>query len=141
MKVTKREKIWVQERIQKNQKRNIENYLGIHIIAEFWYAKIIDDEKRIKKILVEAVKRSKSIPLEIAIHKFHPQGITGVIILAESHIALHAWPEYNYLAVDIFTCGKETTPFKALEYLKKEFKPKEVEVKVVKRGKINHKNI
>jgi len=56
--------------------------------------------------------------------------------LAESHIALHLWPEMNYLAVDIFTCGKDSDPFKALEYLKKEFQPKRVEIKKIKRGKI-----
>jgi len=115
-------------------KSNKEKYAGIHLIAEFWYGKIIEDPKRIKKILVEAVKRAKNIPLEVTIHKFSPQGITGVVLLAESHIALHSWSEFNYLAIDIFTCGERAMPYKAIDYLKKIFKPKKVEIKEIKRG-------
>jgi S-adenosylmethionine decarboxylase len=59
-----------------------------------------------------------------------------VILLAESHIALHYWPENEYLAVDIFTCGSKTNPQKGLEYLKKVFQPKKVETKKINRGRI-----
>jgi len=119
---------WV---ITKNQTK----YSGIHLIAEFWYGKVIEDPKRIKKILIKAVKEANNTPLKIAIHKFQPQGITGIVLLAESHIALHTWPENNYVAIDIYTCGDKGTPEKALEYLKKEFQPKKVEIKKIKRGK------
>lgn len=109
--------------------------MGNHLIAEFWHGKIIDDEKKLKKILFEAIKRSNNTPLKFAFHKFNPQGITGVVLLAESHIALHGWPEFNYLAIDIFTCGDKTKPYKALKYLRKVFKPKKVEIQKIKRGK------
>ena len=127
---TKRSIQWVQE---KNQKK----YAGVHLIAEFWHGKIIDDSREIEKILIEAVKRSKNTPLKLAIHKFSPQGITGVILLAESHIAIHTWPEINYVAIDIFTCGERAIPQKALEYFKRKFKPKKVDVKEIKRGLAN----
>ncbi|MDP1538848.1 MAG: adenosylmethionine decarboxylase [bacterium] len=115
---------------------NKQKYAGIHLIAEFWNGKIIEDPKEIKKILAEAVKKAKSAPLEIAIHKFSPQGLTGVVLLEESHIAIHTWPEINYVAIDIFTCGEKAMPRRALEYLKKTFKPKKIEIKELKRGKL-----
>ena len=128
VKKTKRSIQWVNAKKQK--------YVGLHIIAEFWGSKTIEDSKKIEKILVRAAKEGGNTPLKIAINKFSPQGITGVVLLAESHIALHAWPEYSYLAIDIFTCGEKTFPEKSLEYLKKEFKPKKVEVKRIQRGVI-----
>lgn len=115
--------------------KNKNKYLGSHLIAEFWHGKIIDDEKKLKKILFETIKRSNNTPLKFAFHKFNPQGITGVVLLAESHLALHCWPEFNYLAIDIFTCGDKTKPYKALKYLRKVFKPKKVEIQKIKRGK------
>jgi len=118
-------------------KKNKQNkkYLGYHLIAEFWYGKNIEDEKKLKKLLLEAVKKSNNTALKIILHKFNPRGITGVVLLAESHIALHSWPEFNYLAIDIFTCGNKAKPEKALRYLREKFKPKRVEIKKIKRGK------
>ena len=109
-------------------------YLGKHLIAEFWDGKIIEDEKKLKEILLEAVKKAQNTPLEVVVHKFNPRGITAVVLLAESHIALHAWPEFNYLAIDIFNCGEKTFPRKSLAYLKNKFKPKRTEIKEIKRG-------
>jgi len=127
VKKTKRSNRWV----NKNKKQR---YAGIHLIAEFWSGRIIENPKEIKKILIRAVKKAKNIPLEVAIHKFSPQGITGVVLLSESHIAIHSWPELNYTAIDIFTCGEKAYPYQALEYFKKQFKPKKVEIKEIKRG-------
>lgn len=124
---TKRSILWILQ--DKNQK-----YAGIHLIADFWYGKNIENSKEIKRILITAAKKAKNIPLEVYIHKFSPQGITAVILLAESHIAIHSWPEINYLAIDIFTCGREAMPDNALEYLKKEFQPKKIVIKKIKRG-------
>ena len=128
-KKTKRSTRWV-----KLKPIKVSKYAGVHLLADFWNGKIIEDPKKLEKILIEAVKKAKNIPLEVTIHKFSPQGITGVVLLAESHIALHSWPEINYVGIDIFTCGEEALPYKALEYFKKEFKPKKVEVKEIKRG-------
>jgi S-adenosylmethionine decarboxylase proenzyme len=70
------------------------------------------------------------------VHKFPIQGITGVILLAESHIAIHTWPEYDYMAVDIFSCGKQTKPIRALEYLKEVFCPKKLKFRHIRRGRV-----
>ena len=113
-------------------------YAGIHLIAEFWGCrKIIEDPKEIKRILIEAAKAAGNIPLEVTFHKFSPQGMTGVVLLAESHIALHSWPEMNYLAIDIFTCGEKAMPKTALLVLKKYFQPKKVKIIKIKRGVIS----
>jgi S-adenosylmethionine decarboxylase proenzyme len=136
---TKRSILWNPQNKKLQSKTNLlegrRRYTGIHLIAEFWYGKNIENPKELKKILLEAAKKANNTPLEVLIHKFSPQGITGVILLAESHIAIHAWPEFNYLAIDIFTCGKKAMPYKALRYLEKEFKPKKVEIREIKRGK------
>lgn len=108
----------------------------MHLIADFWFGKKIEDPKKIKEILIEAAKEAGNTPLKVSIHKFNPQGITGVLLLAESHIAIHSWPQFDYLAIDIFTCGEKTFPEKALRYLKKVFKPKKVKVKEIQRGLI-----
>ena len=109
-------------------------YAGTHVIAEFWGGKIIENPKKIREFLVKAAKVSKNIPLGVKIHKFKPQGITGFILLAESHISIHTWPEMNYIAIDIFSCGIHTEPLKGLDYLKKVFQPKKIKIKTLKRG-------
>ena len=109
-------------------------YAGTHLIAEFWGGKIIESPKVMKELLFTAAKKSKNVPLGIKIHKFSPQGITGFILLAESHISIHTWPEINYVAIDLFSCGQKTQPQKGLEYLKKKFQPKKIWVKEIRRG-------
>ena len=133
IKKTKRSLKWISK---KDNKKINQKYAGIHLIAEFWNGKIIENKKEIRRILIRAVKEAKDTPLQVSIHKFQPQGLTGVILLAESHIAIHAWPEINYLAIDIFTCGEKSMPYKALEYFEKVFQPKKVEIKEMKRGVI-----
>jgi S-adenosylmethionine decarboxylase len=135
VKKTKRSTKWVRLKPIK-----VSKYAGIHLLADFWSGKIIEDPKKLEKILIEAAKKAKNDPLEITIHKFNPQGITGVLLLAESHIAFHSWPEINYIGIDIFTCGEKAIPYRALGYLKKEFKPKKIEVREIKRGILGEEN-
>jgi S-adenosylmethionine decarboxylase len=129
MKKTKRS-LWARGKLKK------QNSLGIHLICDFWFGKKIEDPKKLKKILIEAAKKAGNIPLKFSYHKFNPHGLTGVLLLAESHIAFHSWPEFGYLAIDIFSCGKNAKPEEALRYLKKILKPKKVEVWVIKRGNL-----
>lgn len=117
-------------------KKNKLKYAGIHLIVEFWNGRSIAGEKELKEILIGAAKAANSTALDISIYKFKPQGITGVVLLAESHIAIHSWPEYEYMAIDVFTCGEKSAPDKALDYLREKFQPKKVKVKRVKRGAI-----
>lgn len=111
-------------------------YAGTHLIVDFWNGKNIEEPRKIKKILFQAAKEANNTPLKVSIHKFYPHGLTGVILLAESHIAIHAWPEINYLAIDIFTCGKRTMPYLALKYLKTIFQPQKITIKEIKRGRM-----
>jgi len=107
---------------------------SVHLTADFYSPKFIEDKKQVRDILYEAARHANNTPLRSVIHKFPVQGITGVILLAESHIALHTWPEHDYMAVDIFTCGKKTRPVRALEYLKEVFSPKKVTIRHIRRG-------
>jgi S-adenosylmethionine decarboxylase len=116
-------------------KKNKISYAGIHLVADFWGGQIIEDPKEIEEILIMAAKKGGCIPLKVTTYKFSPQGITGVVLLAESHIAIHSWPEHNYVAVDIFTCGDKSLPYKAFEYLKEKFQPTKIKLKKVKRGR------
>ena len=109
-------------------------WAGIHLIVEFWGGRIIESEKELQFLLDNAVKAAETTPLNTSIHKFEPQGITGLVLLAESHISIHTWPELNYMAIDLFTCGDKSRPMKALEFLKQELKPERVEIKKIKRG-------
>ncbi len=127
MKKTKGSKEWAKTKKIK--------YLGTHLIAELWGGKITEDPKGIEELLRLAAKKAGNTPLNFSFHRFNPHGMTGVLLLAESHIALHSWPEYKYVALDIFTCGAKAFPEKALEVLKREMKPKRVEVKIIKRGR------
>lgn len=115
--------------------KNGTNYTGTHLIVEFWDSETIEDPQKIEAILAQAAKVSKNVPLDIKIHKFTPQGLTGFILLAESHISIHTWPEKKYVAIDIFSCGKESKPYLGLKYLENQFHPKKVKVKEIKRGK------
>ncbi|MBI1984778.1 MAG: adenosylmethionine decarboxylase [Candidatus Wildermuthbacteria bacterium] len=112
-------------------------YAGTHIIADFWFARQVKSEKELKGVLLKAAQKARSTPLKVSTHAFHPQGITGVVLLAESHIALHSWPELEYIAADIFTCGTNMKPKLALEFLKKNLKPKKVIMEEIKRGVIS----
>jgi S-adenosylmethionine decarboxylase len=123
---TKRSRVWAIR-----SKKSI----GMHLIADFWFGKKIENPKKLERVLIEAAKRAGNTPLEFSYHKFNPQGLTGVLLLAESHIALHSWPEFNFLAIDIFTCGNKAFPEKALKYLKRILKPAKVKVLKIERGK------
>ncbi len=111
-------------------------YAGTHIIADFWHGRDIANPEEFKKILLQAALESRNTPLEVSIHVFSPRGITGVVLLAESHIAVHTWPEIEYTAIDIFTCGQSGDAKKALAFLRKELHPQRVAVKALERGKM-----
>jgi S-adenosylmethionine decarboxylase len=120
-------------------KNNGKKYVGLHLVAEFWHPKFIqkiENKKTLKEILFKTVKEANATPLKCLVYKFSPQGITGIILLAESHIAIHSWPEINYVAIDVFTCGEKSFPHKAIDYLKKILEPQGIEIREIKRGVI-----
>lgn len=111
-------------------------YAGNHILADFWGAKNLHNIEKMKYALKRAATESKATLLEVSLHHFGKDGgITGVAVLAESHISVHTWPEYEFAAFDIFTCG-DSQPMKGIEFLKYAFKPKWTDIKEFKRGVI-----
>lgn len=94
----------------------------------------------IEKYMVQAAEKAKATILKTYFHKFSPVGVTGVIALAESHISIHTWPELQYAALDIFTCGKTMSPQVALEYIVDKFECKKPVITEIKRGNIKLPN-
>jgi S-adenosylmethionine decarboxylase len=109
-------------------------FAGTHLILDCWGAKHLTDISLIEKALREAVKVTGSTLLHIHLHHFTPNGgVSGVAVLAESHISIHTWPERDYAALDIFMCG-ETQPEKAIAVFEKAFEAEKVEVIKHQRG-------
>src|SRR3972149_7516628 len=78
---------------------------------------LLNDPARLEHLLVDAAKRAGATVVEKAFHQFNPHGVSGVVIIAESHLFIHTWPEHGYAAVDIFTCGDTVRADKAAEWL------------------------
>ncbi|CAF34254.1 SpeD [Synechococcus phage S-PM2] len=80
----------------------------------------LDDEDLIRKILINAATSADMTIIDMMSHKFHPQGVTAIIMLAESHISIHTWPEEYKAAVDVYTCGTKAKPRVACEIISHE---------------------
>ncbi|ROR01597.1 adenosylmethionine decarboxylase [Desulfosoma caldarium] len=113
--------------------------LGKHLIVELYDCDfdLINDVSQVEKILVEAVAISKATIVQPIFHQFSPHGVSGVVVIAESHFTIHTWPEYGYCALDIFTCGELIDSDASLAYLQKAFKADNFSVMEIKRGVLN----
>tara|TARA_Y100000287_G_scaffold128879_1_gene104264 strand:- start:433 stop:762 length:330 start_codon:yes stop_codon:yes gene_type:complete len=87
---------------------------------------LLDSEEFVRLFLYTAAKKANSELLNINTHKFEPQGVTGLAMLADSHISIHTWPEKNLAMCDIFTCGVDSTPMEAVKYLCEKFQSKDL---------------
>ncbi len=115
-------------------------FAGTHLILDCWGAKHLTDIKLVEKALREAVEVTGSTLLHIHLHHFTPNGgISGVAVLAESHMSIHTWPERDYAALDIFMCGN-TEPEKAISVFEKAFETNEVKVIKHQRGIVDKKD-
>ena len=110
--------------------------LGTHIIVELsdCNADILSDVDQVTQILVTAAQRANAEVLQTAFHRFTPQGVSGVVVIAESHLSIHTWPELGYAAMDIYTCGDHTDPWKACRYAAERFHAKQMLTTEVRRG-------
>jgi S-adenosylmethionine decarboxylase len=99
------------------------NALGRHILAEIHGcdSKVLNDITGVEEIMVQAALSSGAEVREVAFHKFSPQGVSGVVVISESHLAVHTWPEHGYAAVDVFTCGDSVNPWDACNYIVEKF--------------------
>jgi S-adenosylmethionine decarboxylase len=111
-------------------------YAGTHLIIDLWGGQHLDDVDRVVQVLHEAVKEIGATLLNVDVHRFSTNGgISGVAILAESHMSIHTWPEKGYAALDVFVCG-DCQPFKAIPVLRRAFLPSNLQVAEMKRGLI-----
>lgn len=110
--------------------------LGKHLIVELYDCDhdLINQVSSVEKILVEAVTISKATIVQPVFHQFSPHGVSGAVIIAESHFTIHTWPEYGYCALDIFTCGDLIDSDSSLQYLKEAFQAASMSVMEIKRG-------
>ena len=114
-------------------------YAGTHLIIDLVRAERLDDLDHIETTLRRCVEVAGATLLHIHLHRFTPNGgVSGVAVLAESHISIHSWPEYGYAALDVFMCGR-TNPRRTIDVLKEAFTPKKVVVKEQLRGKEMHR--
>lgn len=112
------------------------DYAGTHILLDCWNAKHLDDLEHIENTLRKAVEVCGATLLHIHLHHFTPNaGVSGVAVLAESHISIHTWPERDYAALDIFMCGN-TQPHNAIPVFKEAFATEHIEVTEHLRGKM-----
>ncbi|WP_425050674.1 adenosylmethionine decarboxylase [Psychromarinibacter sp. S121] len=108
-------------------------FAGTHLIIEVVDGTGLDDEARIQQAFRDCVDECGATLLHIHTHKFSPQGVSGVAVLAESHISVHTWPEIGYGAFDVFMCG-DAQPWRAVDVLKQAFDTPDVRVKELLRG-------
>lgn len=109
---------------------------GKHVIVDLHGCdqRILDDLEILRNTLREAVRLSGATIITDVFHRFSPQGVTGVIVLAESHASLHTWPEHAYAAIDIFTCGERMMTDLAVDYLVKNLGATHSDVRTLSRG-------
>lgn len=108
-------------------------FAGTHLIIEVVDGDGLDDEARIERAFRDCVDECGATLLHIHLHKFTPQGVSGVAVLAESHISVHTWPEKGYGAFDVFMCG-DADPHRAVPVLRSAFDAGEVRVRELLRG-------
>ena len=113
--------------------------LGRHLIVEMYGCNvdILNDKTQIEDHMFQAIQASGATIIFPFFHQFSPYGISGVIVIAESHVAIHTWPEYGYAAVDIFTCGETIDPQIVADQLREMLEVREISVQEIKRGVLN----
>jgi S-adenosylmethionine decarboxylase proenzyme len=109
--------------------------LGLHLLAEYHGCdrKILDDEESIALALHRAAEHAGATVVSKTFHRFAPQGVSGVVVIEESHLSIHTWPEKGYAAVDFYTCG-ECDPESAARFLRESLSAERIEVLAVRRG-------
>jgi|SRR3989339_26942 len=116
------------------------NYLGRHVIVELYEcdpAKL-NDRELIENAMVRSALAAGATIVSATFHQFAPQGVSGVVVIAESHLSIHTWPELGYAACDLFTCGKSVDPWKAFDLLRQALDCQRSDEKELQRGIFPH---
>ena len=109
------------------------SFAGRHLLIDLWGAQGLSDERRIEAALAAAIEACGATLLHVHVHRFGNGGVSGVAVLAESHISIHTWPERGYAAIDIFMCGA-CDPRDAVPVLKSILAPESIQLSEQKRG-------
>ncbi len=113
--------------------------LGQHLILELegCPAAVLDDRDTVSRVMSQAVEASGATKVQTFFHQFAPQGVSGVVIISESHFSIHTWPEYGYAAVDVFTCGDQIDMEEAVRILRRGFGAGSVQKMMLTRGMLD----
>lgn len=116
--------------------------LGVHVLMEFsnCSVEVLNDLKGLEEVMEQAALASKATIIKSVFHQFSPHGVTGVVVVAESHLAIHTWPEHGYAAVDFFTCNMSMDYLKTYHYLVEKLNSKRPSYQTMKRGFIPQLN-
>ena len=121
----------------------LENRLGTQLIVELSNCDpaILNDVELIKEAMEDAATIAGAHIVKSVFHNFNPVGISGVVVIAESHLAIHTWPEYGFASVDVFTCGETVSPHRAMIYLKSALGATELKYAEISRGNLSGNTI
>lgn len=109
-------------------------FAGVHLLLDLWGAENLSDTDTIAGALREAALAAGASILHVHLHQFGPRGgVSGVLVLAESHISIHTWPERAFAAIDIFMCGA-CDPYRSIPILKEAFRPRSMQLSEQRRG-------
>lgn len=113
--------------------------LGQHLLVEYYNCnpEILDDVAGIEKHMNDAALACGATIVQSTFHRFQPWGVSGVVVIAESHLAIHTWPEYGYASVDLYTCGEDIQPDAAYHFLKEALQAELTETQFLKRGNLD----
>ena len=112
-----------------------QKHLGKHLVLDAWRCppELLNDKEFVQQAVEEAVAVCGATLVDLCVHQFSPYGVTATATLAESHMAIHTWPEHAYVGADLFFCG-EGNPETAIERIVELFQAKEVKVRRLNRG-------
>lgn len=110
--------------------------LGRHVLVELSHCapERLSDLEGVRAAMVGAAHVAGAEVREVAFHRFNPRGVSGVVVISESHLSVHTWPELGYAAIDVYTCGAHTDPLAACDYLAMVFEAQSVTSTIVERG-------
>ncbi len=110
--------------------------LSKHLLVDLYGcpADLLNDVTGLETVMIEAAQRAGATVINSMFHHFSPFGVSGVVVIQESHLTIHTWPEQGFAAVDLFTCGTQTKPQRALTHLKRALQSTRIEVRQFRRG-------
>lgn len=116
------------------------HHLGTHILVELYGCdrELLNDPAKVEQIMNDAAVKSGATIFSSHSNLFNPHGVSAVVIIAESHITIHTWPEHGYAAVDVFTCGESVSPWVVKDIMEKELKAERTSAMEMRRGLFDH---